>query len=65
MVGYEYGLSSRRHVIALNLLVALMFSVVLALMVALDRPWQHLSSVTQKAMIDVQEDIRSSIQSQQ
>jgi len=65
MGGYESGLSSRRQVIAITFLASLGFSVVLTLMVAMDRPWQHLSSVTQEAMIDVQEDIRSSMQSEQ
>ena len=65
MVGYESGLSSRRHVITITLLAALAFSVVFTVVVAMDRPWQNLSSVSQKAIIDVQEDIRSSIQLQQ
>ena len=64
MGGYETGLSGNRRVIAISLLAAFALSVVLTLMVALDRPWQHLSTVTQEAMIDVQEDIRRSMQSQ-
>ena len=64
MGGYDSGLSSSRHVIILTLLAAFAFSAVLTLVVALDQPWQHLSAVTQEAMIDVQEDIRRSMQSQ-
>jgi hypothetical protein len=65
MGGYESGLSGSRQVMAITLLATLAFSVVLTLMVALDRPWTQLSAVTQEAMIDVQEDIRRSMQSQQ
>lgn len=65
MGGYESGLSSRRHVIAITFLASLGFSVVLTLAIAMDRPWEQLSSVTQEAMIDVKEDIRSSMQSEQ
>ena len=38
IVGYESGLSNRRHVIGINLLAALAFSVVLTLVVEMDRP---------------------------
>lgn len=64
MGGYESGLSARRHAIPLTLLATLSFSVVLTLLVSLDQPWQHLSAVTQEALIDVQESISRSIQSQ-
>ena len=64
LAGYESGLSGSLHVIAMSLLAAFAFSIVLTLLVALDRPWHHLSTVTQEAMIDVQEDIRRSMQSQ-
>jgi hypothetical protein len=64
MGGYASGLSVRRHVISITLLATLSFSIVLTLMVTLDQPWQHLSAVTQEALIDVQESISRSIQSQ-
>jgi hypothetical protein len=64
MGGYDSGLSGNRRVITITLLSALSFSVVITLMVALDRPRQHLSEVTHKAMLDVQKDIRRSIQSE-
>ena len=62
MGGYESGLSGNRRVISMTFLAALSFSVVLTLTLALDRPWQHLSAVTLESMIDVQEDIRRSMQ---
>ena len=62
MGGFDSGLLGGGRVTTINLLAALSFSAVLTLTVALDRPWQHLSQVTQKAMIDVQEDIRRSMQ---
>ncbi len=64
MGGYETGMSSRRRLIVIALWTALAFSVVLVLVVALDRPHQHLSTATQAAMFDLQEDIRRSMQSQ-
>jgi hypothetical protein len=64
MGGYDSGLSGNRRVIAISLLSALSFSVVISLMVTLDRPWQRLSEVTQEAMLDVQEDMRRSLQSE-
>ncbi len=64
MGGYETGLSGRRRLITIALWTALAFSVVLVLVVALDRPHQHLSMATQAAMFDLQEDMRRSMQSQ-
>jgi hypothetical protein len=59
MGGYASALSSRRRLIAIALSAALAFSVVLLLVVALDRPHKHLSTATQEAMLDLQESIRS------
>jgi hypothetical protein len=64
MGGYDVGLSGRRRFIIIALWTALAFSVVLVLVVALDRPHQHLSRATQAAMFDLQEDMRRSMQSQ-
>jgi hypothetical protein len=61
MAGYATALSSNRRVIAIPLSAALAFSVVLALVVLLDRPHHHLSRVTQSAMLDLQESIRRSM----
>ncbi len=58
--GYDIGLSGSRRLIAFTASAAVAFSVVLQLVVALDRP--TLSTVTQAAMFDVQEDIRRSMQ---
>ena len=59
MGGYASALASGRRLIAIGLSTALAFSVVLLLVVALDRPHQHLSTATQAAMLDLQESIRS------
>ena len=64
MGGYDSGLSGNRRVIVISLLSALSFSVVISLMVTLDRPWQRLSEVTQEAMLDVQDDMRRSLRSE-
>lgn len=64
MGGYDSGLTGNRRVIVITLLSALSFSVVISLMVTLDRPWQNLSEVTQEAMLDVQENMRRSMQSE-
>lgn len=64
MSGYDTGLSSSRRAISITLAAALSFSVVFTLVIALDRPHQNLSTTTQAAMIDLQEDIRRSMQSQ-
>jgi hypothetical protein len=45
--------------IAISVSAALAFSVVLLLVVGLDRPGQHLSNATQAAMLDLQASIHS------
>ena len=62
--GYDTGLSGSRRFIAITLSAALAFSVVLALVIVLERPHQHLYVISQAPMIDLQEDIRRSMQSQ-
>jgi hypothetical protein len=64
MGGYASALSSSRRLTAISLSAALAFSVVLLLVVALDRPHLELSRVTQAAMLDLQESIGRSIPSQ-
>jgi hypothetical protein len=59
MGGYGSALSSRRRLIAIGLSAALAFSVVLLLLVAMDRPHQILATASQAAMLDLQESIRS------
>jgi hypothetical protein len=61
MGGYDTGASDSRRVVAVTVAGALVFSVVLALLVSLNRP---SPSVTQAAMINLQEDIRTSMRSQ-
>jgi hypothetical protein len=56
MGGYDTGASESRRVIAVTMAGTLIFSVVLVLLVALDRP---SPSATHAAMINLQEDIRS------
>jgi len=62
MGGYDTGLSGSRRAVSITLAAALAFSVVFTLVIALDRPHQHLSTATQAAMIDLQEDIRRSME---
>jgi len=62
MGGYDTGLSGSRRVVSVTLAAALAFSVVFTLVVALDRPDQHLSTATRAVMIDLQEDVRRSMQ---
>ncbi len=64
MGGYATGLTGSRRFIAITLSAAMAFSVVLLLVVSLDRPHQHLARTTLPAMLDLQESIRSSMQSQ-
>ncbi len=64
MGGYATGLSGSRRSIAIDVAVTVAFSVVLVLVVALDRPHQHLSTATEAAMFDLQENIRRSMESQ-
>ncbi len=65
VAGYDAALKNRRRSIKSILMVAIAFSFVLMLVAGLDRPRQHLSPVTQAALIDLQGDIRRSMQSQQ
>lgn len=60
--GYDRGLSGSRRVWAVTVSTAVAFSIVLALVVTMDRPHQHLSTATQAAMMSVQEDVRQSMQ---
>jgi hypothetical protein len=62
MGGYDIGLSGSRGTLSITLAAALAFSVVFTLVIELDRPHQHLSTATQAVMIDLQEDIRLSMQ---
>ncbi len=62
--GYEIGLTSNRKLILAGFLTAVAFSVVILLEIALDRPDQHVATITQAAMLDTQEDIQRSMQSQ-
>jgi hypothetical protein len=64
MGGYATGLTGSRRFIAITLPAALAFSVVLLVVVSLDRPQQHLARTTLPAMLDLRESIRSSMQSQ-
>jgi len=61
MGGYDAGTSDCRRVIAITLTAALAYSVVLMLLVAMDRPSQGGPSA---AMINLQEDIRGSMRSE-
>jgi hypothetical protein len=62
--GYDAGLSGGRRSVTSILAVVLSFSVILILLVALDRPRQRLSEIDQAALIDVQQDILRAMQSQ-
>ena len=64
MGGYDSGLSGGRRVIGITLLAAVAFSVVLTFVIALDRSQHRLSTSVDAAMVDVQMDIRRSMQSQ-
>lgn len=60
--GYDVGLVGGRRSITTLLVVTLAFSVVLYLVVALDRPRTQLKTISQAALIDLQQDIRRSMQ---
>jgi hypothetical protein len=60
--GFGIGVSGSRSVVSVTLAAALAFSIVFTLVVALDRPDQHLSTAAQAVMIDLQEDVRRSMQ---
>ena len=53
MGGYATGLSDDQRLIAIALSAALAFSVVLTLVVSLDRPHDRTLAVTQAAMMDL------------
>lgn len=65
MGGYGTGLSRKIHLTTMTLLTALVFSIVLTLVIMLDRPWPRLAIITQETMIDVQKVMRPPMQSQQ
>jgi len=62
--GYEGGLSGTRRVVGLTLATSLAFTVVITLMVAMNQPQQLWSLQTLAPMVDLQEDIHSSMGSQ-
>ncbi len=64
MGGYDTGVSGSHRSIVLDVALALAFSGVLILAVGLDRPHQHLSTATETAMFELQEDIRGWMRSQ-
>jgi hypothetical protein len=64
MGGYATGLTGSRRFVTITLSAAMAFSVVLSLVVSLDRPQQHLSRTTLPAMLDLQESIRGSMDTQ-
>jgi hypothetical protein len=61
--GYDSGLNGGRRSFTALISLTLAFSVVLALVVALDRPVGQISGVSQAAMVDIQQKIRRSMQS--
>jgi hypothetical protein len=61
--GYDSGLNGGRRSFTALISLTLAFSVVLALVVALDRPVGQISGVSQAAMVDIQQKIRRSTQS--
>jgi len=62
--GYEIGVTNNRRLVSISLLTAIAFSVVILLEISLDRPHQYVTSITQAAMLDTQEDIHRSMQAQ-
>ena len=62
--GYDAGLIGRRRSITTLLAVSLAFSMVLLLVVALDRPLHPFAIVNQAALIDVQQDIHRSLRAE-
>lgn len=62
--GYDAGLIGRRRSITTLIAEALAFSVVLLLVVALDRPLHQLSIVSQAALLELQQDIQRSLRAQ-
>ncbi len=64
MGSYEVGASGSRRITTITLATALAFSSVIFLAIVLDRPLQHLAKPSQAALIDLQDKIRRSINSQ-
>ena len=62
--GFDSGCHSNRRFVAVDTATAVAFSVVLALVAALDRPHQYLPSATQEAMVDVEDHIHQSMESE-
>ena len=60
--GYDTGVSGSRRVTGITLPTALAFAVVLMLVIAIDRPHQHLSRVTYASLLDLQEEMHSDVQ---
>ncbi len=56
VAGYDAGLASKRRSFTSTLAITLLFSVMLLLVVALDRPYAKLSLVPQAPLIEVQND---------
>jgi hypothetical protein len=63
MGGYDSGVSGSLRLITITLSAAVAFSVVLTFVISLDRSHHRLSTSMQAVMLDVQEDIRRSLQS--
>ena len=61
--GYDSGLTGDRRSFTALMSLALAFSVVLSLIVGLDRPDEKISKISQAALVDVQQQIRRSMQS--
>jgi hypothetical protein len=60
--GYDSGLTGGRRSFTALMSLALAFSVVLSLVVGLDRPDEQISKISQAALIDIQQQIRRSMQ---
>ncbi len=64
VAGYDAGLASRNRFIISLLAVSMAFSLVLLLIVALERPMTKLGMVSNSSLYDLQQDIRDSLKSQ-
>jgi len=64
MAGYESGFSSRQRAMAVTFFTAAAFSLVIMLVITLDRPHHQLSTSLRAPMIDLQQSIEKSLQSQ-
>jgi len=63
--GYDSGLAGGRRSATTIMSLALAFSLVMLLVIALDRPQQRLSTVNQAALMDVQRGIQRSLEPHQ